>query len=258
MTSTSADGSAVGQARGPLVAYGNFLFRRRNAVFPIFTIALLGLFPPAPPPFGAADDWPIDVAGVLLVVLGQALRMAVIGFAYIKRGGLNRRVYAEKLVTEGFFAHSRNPLYLGNLISLFGLFLIHNNPWVHAIGIPFFLLAYVAIVTAEEAYLRPKFGPAYDAYCRNVPRWIPSFAGFAKSIEGMRFNWRRVVVKEYGTTFTLAATVLALFAYESVAQSPWPEARVTLIGLGVGFVALVFAYGVARYLKKSGAWRGKI
>lgn len=258
MTPAPANNPAIGQARSPLIAYGNFLFRRRNAVFPIFTIALLALFPPAPPPFGAADDWPIDLAGVLLVLLGQVLRFAVIGYAYVKRGGLNRRVYAERLVTEGFFAHSRNPLYLGNLISLIGLFIIHSNPWVLAIGISFFLLAYVAIVAAEEAYLSPRFGPAYAAYCRAVPRWIPRFTGLSKSIEGMRFNWRRVIVKEYGTTFTLVATVLALFAYESTVQSPWREARETLTELGAGFVALLIAYAIARYLKKSRIWRDKI
>lgn len=241
--------------KGPLIAYGNFLFRFRNAVFPVVTMALLFLVPPAPAPFGLADDWPIDLLGVAVVLAGQALRFAVIGYAYIKRGGLDRRVYADKLVIEGFFAHSRNPLYLGNLVVLGGLFLIHNSIWVHAIGIPFFLLAYVAIVAAEEDYLHRKFGTEYERYCAQVPRWLPRLAGLSDSLQNMRFNWRRVVVKEYGTTFTLGATVLALFAYEAMVWTSFPKARPTLIGLGAAFAALVIAYAIARYLKKSGAWR---
>lgn len=241
--------------KGALIAYGNFLFRFRNVVFPVVTMALLFLVPPAPAPFGLADDWPIDLLGVAVVVAGQALRFAVIGYAYIKRGGLDRRVYADKLVIEGFFAHSRNPLYLGNLIVLCGLFLIHSSVWVYTIGIPFFLLAYVAIVAAEEDYLRRKFGADYERYCAEVPRWLLRLAGLSESLQGMRFNWRRVVVKEYGTTFTLAATVLALFAYETVTQKSLTEVQPTLIVLCAVFSFLVVAYAVARYLKKSGVWR---
>jgi len=36
---------------------------------------------------------------------------------------------------EGFFAHSRNPLYLGNLLGILGLLIIHNSPWAYAIGV---------------------------------------------------------------------------------------------------------------------------
>jgi len=257
MTMTAAPQGTIART-GPLVAYGNFLFRYRNLVFPIVTAALLFLAPPAAAPFGLADDWPIDLLGVAAVLAGQGLRFAVIGYAYIKRGGRGRQVYADKLVAEGFFAHSRNPLYLGNLIVLGGLFLIHNAFWVHAIGIPFFLLAYVAIVAAEEAYLHRKFGPQYDAYCARVPRWLPNFAGLSHSLADMRFNWRRVVVKEYSTTFTLATTVLALFAYEAVAQSSVAESQRILIGFAVAFTLLLAAFSVARYLKKSGVWRDLI
>ena len=62
-------------------------------------------------------------------------------------------MHAERLITEGLLGHSRNPLYLGNLLILLGLFVIHNNGWAYAVGIPFFALAYTAMVKAEEAYL---------------------------------------------------------------------------------------------------------
>ena len=58
-------------------------------------------------------------------------------------------MYAETLVTRGFFAHSRNPLYLGNFLVLLGLFVIYNNPWVYALGVAFFAVTYRAIVAAE-------------------------------------------------------------------------------------------------------------
>ena len=46
--------------------------------------------------------------------------MLTIGYEYIVRGGRQGKVYAEDLVQGGVFAHSRNPLYLGNLLIIVG------------------------------------------------------------------------------------------------------------------------------------------
>jgi len=63
------------------------------------------------------------------------------------------------------------------------------------------LLAYASIIAAEEAYLRQKFGAQFDDYCRRVNRILPRLTGFREAIAGMRFNWRRLVTKEYNTFF---------------------------------------------------------
>ena len=44
-----------------------------------------------------------DVVALLILLAGLALRATVIGYAYIQRGGLKKRVYASDLVTEGMF-----------------------------------------------------------------------------------------------------------------------------------------------------------
>lgn len=43
--------------------------------------------------------------GVALALTGQLLRALVIGFAYVRRGGKDRQIYAESLQQEGLFAH---------------------------------------------------------------------------------------------------------------------------------------------------------
>jgi protein-S-isoprenylcysteine O-methyltransferase Ste14 len=63
----------------------------------------------------------LDALGVVVLAGGLALRSLVVGLAYIKRGGKGKKVYADALVTDGIFAHSRNPLYLGNILILCGL-----------------------------------------------------------------------------------------------------------------------------------------
>ncbi len=235
----------------PLVRLGNFFFRYRDALFTAVLLTLFLLFRPHYPRGNERLDNLLDLIGIAVALIGQLLRVAVIGHAYIIRGGSNRRVFAKDLVTEGFFAHSRNPLYLGNLLVLFGLFLIWNNPWVYLLGGVFFLLGYVAIVAAEEVYLRAKFGSTYDAYARAVPRWLPSTRGLRQSLAGMRFNWRRVVVKEYTSMYTWMAGAVVLLAADTLEYHTYQERATYLNTLVACFILLTIGWATARYLKKS-------
>ncbi|MFO1512332.1 MAG: isoprenylcysteine carboxylmethyltransferase family protein [Verrucomicrobiota bacterium] len=229
-----------------MVRIGNFLFRYRNGLFPVF-LALL--FVPSPKLF--AEDLLAIGLGLAVALLGQLIRAITIGLAYIIRGGKNRQVYAEKLVQEGIFAHCRNPLYVGNILVIVGLGLISNSLWFAVIGIPAFLFIYRAIVAAEENFLRQKFGADFDAYCQRVSRFFPNLSGIGKTCQGMEFNWRRLIVKEYGSTYAWMAAACAL-----IVKARWLEIRtfadLQMQVLGGVFVLITVAYLTARYLKKSG------
>lgn len=246
-----ATAAATERAPSPLVRYGNFLFKYRDQVFPAVLLALF-LFTRPHWPAGRDDyDGTLDLIGFCVALLGQILRAAVVGYAYIIRGGRDKKVYAEELVTRGFFNHSRNPLYVGNLLILFGLLIIWNAPIAYIIGVPFFVLGYVAIVAAEEAFLRREFGAEYDAYAARVPRWWVRLGGFRESMEGMEFNWRRVVVKEYGSAAYWVAGAFALMLADSLVYQPWSvhRARNTLLVIGIALVVALWSW--ARWLKKS-------
>ncbi|HEY5597447.1 MAG TPA: isoprenylcysteine carboxylmethyltransferase family protein [Kiloniellales bacterium] len=234
-----------------LIRYGTFLFRYRNAVFPAAMVLVLLSFRPVLP-FGdaAADRW-LDGLGLLIILIGQGVRAAVIGLAYIKRGGVNKKIHADALVRDGIFAHARNPLYVGNLLILGGLFVIHNNPWVYLLGGTFFLVSYGAIVAAEEEYLAAKFGDDYADYCRKVGRWLPTLRGLGRTLRSMSFNWRRVIMKDYSTVHTWSTTVLGLVAYQIVVERGF-AARPALLVIAVAVVALALAALGVRALKKSG------
>jgi protein-S-isoprenylcysteine O-methyltransferase Ste14 len=238
-----------------LVRYGNFLFKYRDAVFPAVLLGLFILTRPAWPRGDARLDDLLDLVGVLVALAGQALRTATVGYAYIIRGGKNRKVYAEGLVTGGLFAHCRNPLYVGNVLILAGLLIVWNAPLAYLLGVPFFLVGYVAIVAAEEAFLRGKFGAAYDAYCAAVPRWAVRPAGLGASLDGMRFNWRRVVIKEYGSAAYWAAGICVLQLADSLAYVPWGARPVYHASLVAVVAAIVALWAYARFLKKSGRVR---
>ncbi|MDQ6632320.1 MAG: isoprenylcysteine carboxylmethyltransferase family protein [Verrucomicrobiota bacterium] len=230
-----------------MVRIGNFLFHYRNGLFPI---VYLLLFFPARPIF--PDDYLAVLIGLVVALSGQILRAVTIGLDYIIRGGKNRQVYAERLVQGGIFAHCRNPLYVGNFLIILGVGLASNSLLFLALAIPFFLFAYAAIIAAEEAFLQQKFGAEFSEYCGRVNRVIPNFSGFCKTREGMEFNWKRLIAKEYGSMFIWTAAIIAV-TFKNLWRNGEYERHPFLIWiLGFLFLLITIAYGVARYLKKKG------
>ena len=230
-----------------MIALGNFLFHHRNKLFPLF-YALL--FLPSPPLVEGGATL-LMRAGFAVSGAGQGIRIATIGLRYIIRGGRRGRIHAEDLVTDGIFAHARNPLYVGNILILLGLGVMANSLLFHLVAVPLFLLMYHAIVRAEEDFLEEKFGAAYLRYTRDVNRWIPRFRGLAQTFAGMEFHWRRVLIREYTTTYLwLSAVVLIAMnhlAAREGALDPDPRAW----GLGL-LGALLVLYLLTRSLKRRG------
>lgn len=232
-----------------LERWGTFLFKYRDAVFPAVILAIIVATRPRFPNGSRSADLWLDLAGILVAAAGQALRITVIGYRYIVRGGKNRQVHAEDLVTEGIFALARNPLYVGNILVLFGIFIIWNAPLLYLIGVPFTLIGYMGIVAAEEAFLRAKFGAAYAEYCRTTNRWIPDFRKAPDAVRGIPFNWRRVLLREYGSWTAWIGTSGVLIIGESLYAAPY-EDQAPLINAIIGILALVFAaWAVTRWLK---------
>jgi protein-S-isoprenylcysteine O-methyltransferase Ste14 len=233
------------------IACGKFFFKYRDGLFPIVLIAVLLGFRPMALSFSVPVTIAVAIAGIVIVMAGQLLRVAVIGYVYVKRGGKAKQVYADTLVTTGFFNHCRNPLYVGNLLILAGLAILHGNPYAILCIAVFYLFAYTAIVAAEEEYLQNKFGEEFTAYTKRASRWFINFAGLGKSLEGMRFAWERVILKEYGTITSNAASVVLLIAYKLYRNDAFPTEmtpRASFIG---ALVAVGLFWAVSRFLKKS-------
>ena len=77
-----------------------------------------------------------------------------------------------KLVTDGFFKITRNPMYLGMLLFLLGLS-IYNGLIVGLIFLPLFVgyITYFQIIPEENAMLEI-FGEEFTLYMKKVRRWI--------------------------------------------------------------------------------------
>lgn len=76
------------------------------------------------------------------------------------------------IVSHGPFRFTRNPMYVGFLLSYTGLALIFALEWgILALPVLWFTLDRV-VVRREEAYLTRKFGPIYTEYLARTRRWI--------------------------------------------------------------------------------------
>ncbi|MBC8084828.1 MAG: isoprenylcysteine carboxylmethyltransferase family protein [Hymenobacter sp.] len=239
-----------------MVALGNFFFKYRNQLFVFLYLALLL---PSPPlfterVFGAHFYlWPIGL-GLLITVAGQLIRGVSISLVYIVRGGKDKKVYAEGLVTEGMFNHCRNPLYVGNILMLGGVGVLSNSRLYLAVFIPLFLVIYQAIVLAEESFLRGKFGSQFDDYCSRVNRWLLNPTGLGDTFRHHHFNGWRWLLKEYNTQFVwlVGITLLLLLKYPQLTHGNDDLRNRLLLIVLLGLTAI---YLFIKYLKKSGRLR---
>jgi protein-S-isoprenylcysteine O-methyltransferase Ste14 len=76
-----------------------------------------------------------------------------------------------RLVTEGVFSISRNPIFLGMISTLFGLFLVIPNALTFMILITGFIVVQIQ-VRLEEEFLLKTHGEDYKIYCSHTKRWI--------------------------------------------------------------------------------------
>lgn len=239
-----------------MIQIGNFFFKYRNQ---LFIVLYLLLFIPSPElfskkMFGGNYYWLPIIIGLFITILGQIIRGITIGLAYIIRGGKDKKVYAEGLVTQGIFSHVRNPLYVGNILMLLGVGILANSMIYVGIIIPIFLFIYQCIVLAEEHFLRGKFGQAFNDYTGRVHRWVPNFSSLGKTLGSMEFKWKRWLIKEYNTQFVwlCGIALILLFKYPQLTHG---DGHLRNVLAAVSVVLFGCYYLFVRYMKKSGKWR---
>ncbi len=191
---------------------GDVLFRWRSFT-PIPVILLVGWLVAqsrGAPSWGPRWAW-LGV-GFLLCSLGQTLRAWVLGLARDGTSGQNEVLIAESLSTSGPYRWTRNPLYVGNFLIVFGLALATHALLAAAVATVFVVAQYNVIILAEERFLAGRFGPNYARYRESVPRFFslrkPPPAGV-----GAPFRAWRAVRKEHNPA---AAWLLGLLAIDAM------------------------------------------
>ncbi|HEY5884530.1 MAG TPA: methyltransferase [Pyrinomonadaceae bacterium] len=110
----------------------------------------------------------LGVGLLLLSLVWTVLAQAQMGESW--RIGIDQE-HQTSLVQSGIFRFSRNPIFLGMMLTLLGLFLVIPN----ALTLLSFVMGVVLIqiqVRLEEEFLTKSHGVEYEQYKRQVRRWI--------------------------------------------------------------------------------------
>jgi len=191
---------------------------------------------------GPAWAW----TGLLLCLLGQALRAWVLGQVPDGTSGQNERLIATELNVSGPYARSRNPLYLGNLLITVGLCVVAHDLLLLVVVAVLFAVQYRAIIAAEEAFLRDRFAARFEEYRRDVPRFWPRLRGSRRALAALPWSWRRALRKEHNPFAAWAALVVALLASDQVVRARASGATPSIRGYGLGpYVAALAGIAVA-------------
>jgi protein-S-isoprenylcysteine O-methyltransferase Ste14 len=145
-------------------------------VIPLATLLLACVLQWLAPLGWIADlDTPVRVGLGLVIALAGLVTTSAGRRALVKNGtNVNPSLPTTRLVTDGMYGHTRNPLYVGVWVALCGTALIFDLDWMPLVIIPGCIFLHFAVVKREERYLEQKFGDVYRRYKARVPRY---FAG---------------------------------------------------------------------------------
>lgn len=122
---------------------------------------------PAPTPLA----W-IELAGGVIACLGLALAVSCFILFARQRTTIMPSGHPSRLVLDGPYRFTRNPMYLALVLSYVGLCLQLGLLWaVVLLPLPWLALQRY-VIPFEEARLRNEFGRQYIAYCARVRRWL--------------------------------------------------------------------------------------
>jgi protein-S-isoprenylcysteine O-methyltransferase Ste14 len=112
------------------------------------------------------------ILGILLFLGGIAFGFPALAGMIRARTSPNPNHTPTVLVSDGIYRITRNPMYLGMLISYAGLFIFARSLW-WLLFLP--LLAWLMtawVIIPEEKFLAQKFGEEYVQFKTRVHRWI--------------------------------------------------------------------------------------
>jgi len=118
--------------------------------------------------------WHIDLLNILAIVICTAsliwfgITLNIFGKSF--RVGIDENT-TEKLITNGTFSISRNPIYLAFMAFFIGIFIVYPNI-TSSIGLIFIIAMIHRQILREEKFLNNHYGKEYEEYCNKVRRYI--------------------------------------------------------------------------------------
>ncbi|MCF8496546.1 MAG: isoprenylcysteine carboxylmethyltransferase family protein [Alphaproteobacteria bacterium] len=180
----------------------------------------------------------------LLALSGLIMRWYTVGHVPAGTSGRNTKTQrADYLNTTGLYSIVRNPLYLGNFITILGVALSIKIWWLPLMtGLGFFIYM-ERIIMAEEAFLSEKYGKVYEDWRKRTPLIIPNLMLWKKPEHS--FSVKTVLKREYpglmglGAAFFMTEFITDIFfEHESITgwfseDFTWPLVFGMILAIGL-------------------------
>ena len=117
---------------------------------------------------------PLNSIGWFFVGAGMLIDLWSVGLFWQQKTTVNpmKPDNSKSIVVSGMYQYSRNPMYLGMLIMLFGVAVLLGG-LTPLLCLPIFIIVITTQqIVPEEQTLTNKFGQAYLDYKHRVRRWI--------------------------------------------------------------------------------------
>ena len=117
-------------------------------------------------------NFPVTLIGIALFLIGGIMAQREKSrFAKVKT---NIKPFDKpaKLLTDGLYKYSRNPMYLGFVIALLGVCLLLGSLSPFFIVLIFIFITNTMYISFEEKMMEETFGELYFAYKNKTRRWI--------------------------------------------------------------------------------------
>lgn len=149
--------------------------------------------------------------GAIGILFGSLLR--IVCFTFAGNSGSLDSPHSTQLLTEGPYAISRNPVFLAEGAMALGITMMSRMPWLILITLVLGGMVTGLAIEWEEFTLRQRYGPAWEAYARAVPRWF-SFSRLVHPDSFTKTKGRvRLMSAVRAESSTLLIGLLAILAF---------------------------------------------
>jgi protein-S-isoprenylcysteine O-methyltransferase Ste14 len=117
--------------------------------------------------------WQSKPLGDIVMAIGIAVPViAILHFRLAGTQVMPTSKRNNRLVTTGFYALTRNPMYAGVTLFALGAAIWVGRPLMYFAPIIVFAIANWVFIPFEEEKMRRQYGAEFDEYARRVRRWI--------------------------------------------------------------------------------------
>ena len=159
-------------------------------------------------------EWYRDILGLTMIFWGFFLRILARGYkAEINPDG-------KRLVTDGPYALTRNPMYFGTLVIGLGIMSVLFKWWVALVFLAVYLMIYNLEINREEAKLLGSFGDKYKDYCRKTAKFFPHPRSWLIARQGRHLYLKMPWVKKELPSLIMTVVFVIGLKIWLIARSP--------------------------------------